>query len=211
MQRSTMSRLMFAAAATGTVVSAVTGADGVHRWVKPSMIPALAVGVGRMTPVLGTALAAATVGDVWMIDPDDDRRILRGAAAFAIMRGCYIGTLWSRGATVTAGNALPRYAGWAAAATMLARRSPGVAPGLTSYGLALTTMSTLAAHPAAAEDAATRRTIAAGGMLFTVSDGLILWRRLFLGTDRSRRRAEGAVLATYAIAQLLLVEGLGRK
>lgn len=211
MQRSTISRLMFAVSATATVASAVIGADRVHRCAKPIMVPALAVGVGRMTPVLGTALAAATLGDVLMIDPDDDRRILRGAAAFAVMQGCYIGTLRARGAGITKVEALPRYAGWAVAATLLARRSPAVAPGLASYGLALTTMSALAADPAAAPNTSVRRMLTAGGILFTVSDGLIVWRRLFLDAERSRRRAEGAVLATYAVAQLLLVEGLSGK
>ncbi len=72
-------------------------------------------------------------------------------------------------------------------------------------------MSTLAADPALSADGSTRRMLAVGGTLFTVSDGLIVWRRLFLNTQRPRRRAEGAVLATYAIAQLLLVEGLSGK
>lgn len=88
MKRSNWSRLTFTAAVAATVVGAVTGADRMHRLAKPLMVPALAVGVPRMTPTLGTALAAATIGDVLLIDPDDDRRILRGAAAFAIMQGC---------------------------------------------------------------------------------------------------------------------------
>ncbi len=45
MQRSTLSRLTFAASALTTVASAVTGAERVHRLAKPLMVPALAVGV----------------------------------------------------------------------------------------------------------------------------------------------------------------------
>nr|WP_300499498.1 lysoplasmalogenase [uncultured Rhodococcus sp.] len=211
MKRSNWSRLTFTAAVAVTVVGAVTGADRMHRLAKPLMVPALAAGVPRMTPSLGTALAAATIGDVLLIDPDDDRRILRGAAAFAIMQGCYSSMLISRGARPTVIEAVPRYGGWAVAATLLARRSAAVAPGLAGYGLTLATMATLAAAPAAAPDRGTRRRLALGGILFTVSDGLIVWRRLFLHADAPRRYAEGAILATYAGAQLLLVEGLSRE
>ena len=202
MKRSNWSRLTFTAAVAVTVVGAVTGADRMHRLAKPLMVPALAAGVPRMTPTLGTALAAATIGD---------RRILRGAAAFAIMQGCYSSMLISRGARPTVIEAVPRYGGWAVAATLLARRSAAVAPGLAGYGLTLATMATLAAAPAAAPDRGTRRRLALGGILFTVSDGLIVWRRLFLHADAPRRYAEGAILATYAGAQLLLVEGLSRE
>ena len=118
MKRSNWSRLTFTAAVAVTVVGAVTGADRMHRLAKPLMVPALAAGVPRMTPALGTALAAATIGDVLLIDPDDDRRILRGAAAFAIMQGCYSSMLISRGARPTVIEAVPRYGGWAVAATL---------------------------------------------------------------------------------------------
>jgi hypothetical protein len=51
-------------------------------------------------------------------------------------------------------------------------------------------------------------------MLFTASDGLIVVRRLFIRGERGRAVAEGVILASYAAAQLLLVEGmltLGRR
>lgn len=219
MKRSIPARVAFAAAATATVVGAATGMDRLHRIVKPLMIPALAVGLPSPKSTLGVALAAATVGDVLLIDPDDDTRILRGASAFALMQGCYIGLLASEGARPTATNAVPRLAGWATAAAVLARRSPAVAPGLAGYGLTLATMSTLAADPSLAPSATVkaglvmpnsdpRSRIALGGVLFTVSDALIVFRRLLLHTDSHRRAAEGAILATYALAQLFLVEGL---
>ena len=222
MNRSTLSRAAFAAASVVTVAGAVVGSPRTQQIAKPLMVPALAAGVSRPALPIATALAAATLGDVLLIDPDDDTRILRGAAAFAVMQGCYIGLLSSRGARPRAVNLVPRFAGWAAAAVTLGRRSRDVAPGLSGYGLTLATMSTLAADPSLAPG--TRRfcglvvpgvdprsRLALGGVLFTVSDALIVFRRLFLVSESHRRAAEGTILATYALAQLFLVEGLSRQ
>lgn len=219
MKRSTLSRLAFAGATSATVFGAVAGSEKLQRIAKPLMIPALAARGVRPMSTLGVALTAATVGDVLLIDPDDDARILRGAAAFAVMQGCYCSLLTARGARPTPANAGPRLAGWATAATLLMRSSPAVAPGLSSYGLTLAAMSTLAADRAVAPGSATfagvvvpgsdpRSRLALGGILFTASDALIVFRRLFLDRESHRRVAEGAILATYALAQLFLVEGL---
>ncbi|WP_072804026.1 lysoplasmalogenase [Rhodococcoides yunnanense] len=220
MDRSTVARAVFASATVATVVGAVTGNPRLHAVAKPAMMPALAASVRRPSPLMGVALAAATVGDVLLIDPDDDSRILRGAGAFAVMQACYTAMLTSRGARITAAAAVPRFAGWSIAAASLATRSPGVAPGLAAYGLSLATMSTLAADPALAPGASVRASLvlptvddrrtwlAAGGILFTVSDAVIVFRRLALDGEKARRISEGVILATYALAQLLLVEGL---
>ncbi len=217
--RSLLSRLGFATAATATVVSAMTGSERLHRFAKPLIVPALAVGVPRERPVLLSALTAATIGDILLIDPDDDSRILRGASAFAVMQGCYCALLASQGARVSIANAVPRLAGWTVAATLLGRGSPAVAPGLAGYGLMLAVMSTLAADPnlsptstsvagVVVPDSDPRSRMALGGILFAVSDALIAVRRLFLRRESHRRIAEGTILATYAVAQLFLVEGL---
>lgn len=222
MNRSSLSRIAYAVSAAATVVGAVTGLENLQRFAKPLMVPALALGVQKPSPVLFVALAAATVGDVLLIDPDDDSRILRGASAFGVMQGCYIVLLAERGARPTVVGAIPRLGGWALASGQLARRSPTVAPGLAAYGLTLATMSTLAAHPSLAPGATVRAGLvvpssdprswlASGGVLFTVSDALIVFRRLYVRTESRRRVAEGLVLGTYALAQLLLVEGFSRK
>ncbi|SNS68768.1 lysoplasmalogenase [Rhodococcoides kyotonense] len=222
MNRTTVARMFFAGTAAATVIGAATGRDRLHRVAKPLMMPALAAGLSTPSPTLVAALAAATAGDVLMLDPDDDSRILRGASAFAVMQACYSALLAGRGARITATAALPRAAGWAVAAGSMARRSPDVAPGLAGYGVLLATMSTLAADPRLAPDATVRagvvvpgrdsRTwLAAGGILFTVSDALIVFRRLTPMSERARRLAEGAVLSTYALAQYLLVGSLSRK
>ena len=222
MNRSTLSRTAFASASAATVLGAVLGADRLHRFAKPLIAPSLMAGLPKPASTLGLALTAATVGDVLLLDPDDDSRILHGAASFAVMQGCYCGLLRARGARVTVSAAAPRAAGWLLAVVSMAARSPDVAPGLGAYGLTLASMSTLAADPTLVPGARTAAgvvvpgadpasRIALGGVLFTVSDALIVARRLLLTTESHRRAAEGVILATYAVAQLFLVEGLSRK
>lgn len=89
----------------------------------------------------------------------------------------------------------------------------------------LGTTSTLSADPALAPQSKAvldvvvpnkdrRSWLGLGGVLFTASDGLIVVRRLFIRGTAGRAAAEGVILASYAGAQLMLVEGmlaLGRK
>ncbi|MFI8569310.1 lysoplasmalogenase family protein [Rhodococcus sp. NPDC078407] len=189
-----------------TVLGAWTGSTPLQRIAKPMIVPALATGLDPVRDrVLLVGLAAATTGDVLLIDPDDDSALEWGARAFAVMQGSYTYLLLRRGARPTLVDAVPRYAGWAAAAALLARRQPAVASTLSAYGAVLATTSTLSAvSPARGGD----RRLMIGGVLFTASDALIVFRRLFLTEDRPRRAAESIVLSTYVAAQVLLVEAL---
>lgn len=189
-----------------TVFGAWTGSTTVQRIAKPLIVPALATGLDPTRDrVLLAGLAAATAGDVLLIDPDDDSALEWGARAFAVMQGSYVYLLLRRGARPALSDAIPRYAGWAAAATLLARRQPEVASTLAAYGAVLATTSTLSAR---AVSRGGDRRLVIGGVLFTVSDALIVFRRLFLTEDRRRRAAEAVVLSTYVAAQVLLVEAL---
>ncbi|WP_280511158.1 lysoplasmalogenase family protein, partial [Nocardia farcinica] len=96
-------RAGFLAAAAVTVYGAATGRDTLQWLAKPLMMPLLAADVatggadiepGERT-VLLAALGAATVGDVLLIDPDDDRRLVAGAAPRAGKQTGYA-TLWWR-------------------------------------------------------------------------------------------------------------------
>ena len=189
-----------------TVVGAWTGSTLSQRIAKPLIVPVLATGLDPARDrVLLTGLAAATAGDVLLIDPDDDAALEWGARAFALMQGSYTCLLLRRGVRPTPIDAIPRYAGWAAAAVLLARRQPAVASTLTAYGAVLATTSTLSAvSPARGGD----RRLIVGGTLFTASDALIVFRRLFLTDERRRRTAEAIILYTYVAAQVLLVEAL---
>lgn len=225
---------VFVGATAATVYGAVTGRERVQQVAKPLIAPALATRVLRRRDDLDTAdtallvagLAAATVGDVFMIDPDVDARLRRGATSFGVMQSTYSSLLVRRGARPRRAAALPRIGAWLGASGLLHAKAPTVAKTLTGYGAMLGTTATLAADPALAPGAADvaglpmpnrrdrRSWLGLGGLLFTGSDGTIVVRKLFLRGEKSRAVAEGAILASYAAAQLLLVEGmidLGRR
>lgn len=225
---------VFVGATAATVYGAVTGRERVQQVAKPLIAPALATRVLRRRDDLDTAdtallvagLAAATVGDVFMIDPDVDARLRRGATSFGVMQSTYSSLLVRRGARPRRAAALPRIGAWLGASGLLHAKAPTVAKTLTGYGAMLGTTATLAADPALAPGAADvaglpvpnrrdrRSWLGLGGLLFTGSDGTIVVRKLFLRGEKSRAVAEGVILASYAAAQLLLVEGmidLGRR
>ncbi|MBC7304178.1 MAG: lysoplasmalogenase [Nocardia sp.] len=215
-------RVAYLAAAAVTVFGAVTGRDRLQWVAKPMLMPLLAadsVTSGGLAPderrLLLGSLAAATVGDVLLLDPDDDRRLIAGASSFAIMQTGYSVLWWKRGARPQPAIALPRAIAWMGAAGLLSAKAPGLALPLTAYGATLGTAATLASDPALAPDAKNaaglnipnadpRSRLGVGALLFTISDGLIILRRLFARDERTRRISEGVVLATYAGAQYLL-------
>ncbi|MDG3010116.1 lysoplasmalogenase [Rhodococcus sp. D2-41] len=222
---------VFAAAAAATVAGAVTGRERVQQVAKPLIAPALAVGVVRALrgkridgpdgALLLIGLGAATVGDVFLIDPDDDARLTRGATAFGVMQSSYTTLLRQHHARPHLNTAAPRALAWAGATGLLAAKAPNVVKPLAAYGFSLATTATLAGDPALAPGATVvagmplpgrdpRSRLALGGLVFTVSDGLIVARRLLLRSERGRAVAEGVILATYAVAQVLLVEGMLR-
>ncbi|MFI9401972.1 lysoplasmalogenase [Nocardia sp. NPDC052316] len=218
-------RAGFLAAAAVTVYAAVTGREKAQWIAKPLMMPLLAADVvAEGTEIDRTdralllgSLGAATLGDILLIDPDNDRRLIAGASSFAVMQTGY-SALWLRkGARPRAEVALPRLGAWLGAAALLRAKAPGVAAPLTAYGATLGTAGVLASDPALASSAKTiagvnipnadpRSRLGLGALLFTVSDGLIVVRRLFARTERTRRLAEGVILTTYAAAQFLLAD-----
>ncbi|CAM4207321.1 lysoplasmalogenase [Nocardia ninae] len=218
-------RAGFLAAAAVTVYAAVTGREKVQWIAKPLMMPLLAADVVTEGTdiertdrvVLLGSLGAATLGDILLIDPDNDRRLIAGASSFAVMQTGY-SALWLRkGARPQAEVALPRLGAWLAAAALLRAKAPSVAAPLTAYGATLGTAGVLASDPALAS---TAKTVAGvnipnsdpcsrlglGALLFTVSDGLIVLRRLFARSERSRSLTEAVILTTYAAAQFLLAD-----
>ncbi len=218
---------VFAAASAATVVGGVSGNEKLQRIAKPLIAPALAVRVLRRsrdtdradTALMVAGLAAATLGDIAMIRSDEDRRILSGAACFGVMQTAYSSILVRRGARVSKPVAVQRAGALAGAAGLLAARSRSVAAPLAGYGALLATTATLAGDPALAPAARVRAGLAVpdtdrrswlglGGLIFTLSDGSIVVRRTLLKDEKSRAAAEGFVLTTYAVAQLLLVEGI---
>ncbi|MFJ4658575.1 lysoplasmalogenase [Nocardia sp. NPDC088792] len=218
-------RAAFAAAAAVTVFGAVTGREKLQWAAKPLLMPLLAadvvangqeLDVAHRSVLLGS-LAAATVGDVLLIDPDDDRRLIAGASSFALMQTGYSWLWWRRGGRPRAQIAGPRLAAWLGAATLMRFKAPSVAVPLTVYGATLGTAATLASDPGLAPDSKNiaglnipnsdpRSRLGLGATLFTLSDGLIVLRRIFARSPRSQRITEGVILGTYAAAQYLLAD-----
>ncbi|MEU1209030.1 lysoplasmalogenase [Nocardia sp. NPDC005825] len=218
-------RAAFVGAAAVTVYGAVTGRERLQWAAKPLLMPLLAADVvangTRMDPadrtVLLGSLAAATVGDVLLIEPDDDRRLIAGASSFAVMQTGYSWLWWRRGARPRLAIAGQRLGAWLGAATLMRLEAPTVALPLTVYGATLGTAATLASDPELARDAKNiagvnvpnadpRSRLGLGALLFTVSDGLIVLRRIFARGEKSRRITEGVILGTYAAAQYLLAD-----
>lgn len=218
-------RAAFVGAAAVTVFGAVTGRDRLQWIAKPLLMPLLAADVAtnddglpaaERTVLLG-ALAAATVGDVLLIEPDDDRRLIAGASSFAVMQTGYSWLWWRHGARPKAAIAGQRLGAWLGAAALMRAKAPAVAVPLTAYGATLGTAATLASDPDLAPGAKNvaglnipgahpRTRLGVGALLFTVSDGLIVLRKIFARTPRSRRVTEGVILGTYATAQYLLAD-----
>ncbi|MFI9506825.1 lysoplasmalogenase family protein [Nocardia sp. NPDC052566] len=218
-------RAGFLAAAAVTVYGALTGREKLQLIAKPLMMPLLAADVATagkdMAPadrtVLLGSLGAATLGDVLLIEPDNDRRLIAGASAFAVMQAGYATLWWRHGARPRVDVALPRLGAWAGAATLMSAKARTVAAPLAAYGAALGTAATLASDPRLAPEAKTvagvnvpgadpRSRLGIGAQLFTLSDGLIVLRRIFARGERARRVGEGVILATYAAAQYLLAD-----
>ncbi|MFR9750582.1 lysoplasmalogenase family protein [Nocardia sp. 004] len=218
-------RTGFLVAAAVTVYGAVSGRDMVQRIAKPLLMPLLAADVateGReLEPahraVLIGSLSAATIGDIALIDPDDDRRLIAGASSFAMMQAGYSALWWRMGGRPTRGATVPRVAAWLGVAGLLRVKARSVAAPLTAYGLTLGAAGVLASDPGLAPAAKNiaginvpgadpRSRLGLGALLFTVSDGIIVLRRVFARGARARRGAEGVILATYAAAQYLLAD-----
>ena len=208
-----------------TVAGALTGRQPLQWAAKPLMMPLLAADIATSPAdiaapertLLLSALGAATVGDVLLIEPDDDRRLIAGASSFAVMQSGYAALWWRRGARPRAHIVVPRVLAWAGAAGLLRTKAPVLAVPLSAYGLALGSAAVLASDPALAPgakniaginipDADPCSRLGLGALLFTVSDGLIVARRLFARGQRSRRVIEGIILATYGCAQFLLAD-----
>ncbi|MEU6584594.1 lysoplasmalogenase [Nocardia sp. NPDC046763] len=218
-------RAAFVGAAAVTVFGAVTGREKLQWAAKPLLMPLLAADVAvngaslhrtDRTVLLGS-LAAATIGDVLLIDPDDDRRLIAGASSFAVMQTGYSWLWFRRGGRPRAQIVAPRLAAWLGAATLMRFKAPAIAVPLTAYGATLGTAATLASDPELAPDAKNfagvnipnadpRSRLGVGALLFTLSDGLIVLRRIFARGEKSRRISEGVILGTYAAAQYLLAD-----
>lgn len=214
-------RAAYAVAGLVTSVAGATGRHRAHAVSKTALMPLLQASLVRerksLCPktfgALMLATGAAWVGDVVLIAPSGGeseqasrRRLRKGAAAFAVQQGIYAGLLAHAGArprprstAVVAGTLL----GLAALDTAKESRPD---PVVTAYGLLLGTTGALALGMPRDGRVEVDR-IPWGGAAFVASDAMILIGQQLL-RGRSADAAHGFVLATYALAQRWLVDGL---
>lgn len=214
-------RAVYAVAGVVTSLAGALGRRRTHAVSKAALMPLLQVGLvrdRRLSPqglgaLLG-ATGAAWVGDLVLIAPEGGesgeasrRRLRKGAAAFAVQQLIYAGMLVQAGArprprstAVIAGTLL----GLAALDTAKESKPD---PVVTAYGVLLGTTGALAlGMPRSGGDVAIGR-IPWGGASFVASDAMILLGEQVL-TGRAAQAGHGFVLATYALAQRWLVDGL---
>lgn len=210
-----ISQTLYLAAAAGSVIAAAVPSDRATRLVKPMLMPLLLASNPPTTKapidasLLVAGLAGGWVGDIILLgknsrsaDPGIRARNLnRGSAAFLVNQLAYHVLLLRSGARPTWKNAALRAPMILGGVGLAAMRNPAALPAAGGYGSALALTSILA------QDSSSKAAL--GGNLFVLSDALILGR-LTLLKEGSRIDAltDAGVMATYTVAQLLLVDSV---
>lgn len=220
-------RLLFLSAATALTAAGASRSKRIELIAKPLIMTSLQAGLMRTAchrsdvdnALLFSATSASLVGDWFMLQEEfapnkrkADRQIKRGAACFAVNHALMTALAVKHGARPTKSNVLMRIGSVAEAKVLLGLTNRPLFLPLASYSGMLATMSTIVADPAIIpEDAPSgdpRRGLELGGLSFIASDGTILHRRTFFKDKPAGAVAEAFVLASYALAQMLLIDGL---
>ena len=165
-------------------------------------------GVRRLLVI---ALAAGWAGDVALLS-DGQRAFLAGLGSFAVGHAAYVvglRHLRAPGPAVAATGPRLALLGGLALGPLLAqaagRRDPGLRAPVAAYAALLAGTAASATHLDTAVPREARLLLGAGAWLFLVSDS-VLGLRAFVLTGPAPW-AERTVMATYTLAQALLVEG----
>lgn len=186
---------------------------------KPLLMPVLAASLAtspgwspaRM-PVLA-AQAGGWVGDVALLS-EERRPFVVGTAAFGVGHLAYLAAFVPRRRREPRLVDDPRARAlatlWATTSPVVAwhARRTGVAPVVAVYSATLTSMVIAATRLDRSQSATGRRLVAAGALLFLASDSTLGLRKFVL--DDPSPLVEGAVMASYTAAQLLISEGAAR-
>ena len=163
--------------------------------------PAASHPLPRLRGLTIAALTFSWLGDAAPDLTSGDASFLAMVGAFFVAQLCYItafGSTWQRSIAGRSPALMLPYA--VAFVVLVLACSPNAGPLLApvvAYGLALTVMAVLSTG--------LNRATAWGGALFMVSDSLIA---LGAFRDWGGRALSVAIMATYAVAQLLLVAGI---
>ncbi|MDN5859187.1 MAG: lysoplasmalogenase [Pseudonocardia sp.] len=199
----------YAGTAAADTIAAASGSRRLRWFTKPALMPLLAVAVGAGAP--RGALAGSWAGDVALLS-SGDLPLAGGIAGFAAAHVAYLRALRGlrpdrpaeRERLAAIGFAATAVAATAAIWPRLADRSALCVP-VGAYVALVTAMG----HAAVVNGMRRRDTaglaMAAGGVLFVLSDGLVAFA-LFGGPHEGTRAVtvEGGVMATYTGAQALL-------
>ncbi|HRV68324.1 MAG TPA: lysoplasmalogenase [Marmoricola sp.] len=208
----------YAALSVADTWLATTREDSRARWItKPLLMPTLAA---AMTQRPGNELSGATavglvgswVGDVALLG-SSNKSFLRGMAGFAAAQSVYIGAvipMLDRSTPLTKNPtakaiAITSVAATPAVAIAAGRQDSTLGTAVAAYGALLTAHAAGSAHLDPIKiPARRRRARLLGALLFLLSDALIGVRKFVLPSHP--KALEGAVMATYTAAQLLIVE-----
>lgn len=186
---------------------------------KPLLMPILSASLAATpgsSPARAAVLAAQAggwVGDLGLLS-EEKKPFVVGTAGFAAGHAAYLAAFVPRRRREPSLAQDPRAralaALWATTAPVMSwqARREEVAPVVAAYSASLTSMVIAATRLDPAEKPAARRLIAAGALTFLASDSILGLRKFVL--DDPDPRMEGAVMATYTGAQLLISEGVGR-
>ena len=184
---------LYAAIAAVDTLLAATGRDGARRLTKPLLMPTLLAGKDRPTQ---RALALGGVGDVALLG-SGPTAFTAGLGAFLAGHVAWMAALRPRSTGVLARRpaaALPYALAWAGLNAYLWPRTGKDRLPVLVYSAALvgTALAALDTNDEA---------VAAGGVLFMVSDALLALEKF---GDVHLPAHEGVVMATYTSAQALL-------
>ena len=221
-------RAGYIAASAVNVVSSAFGWETPRRVSKTVLMPLLAANVWRRrhetsrftTTTLLIGLAGGWLGDLILMP--NKPNLNRGSVPFAANQVAYHVLLWRAGARISALRAAIRFPLWASSVPLVGAVKPEALPAAVGYGPLLALTSTLADDPALLVDAGAVGTneqtglpiadaaygLGHGGNLFLISDTLLMARKMFAEDGVVGKLLNAAVMDTYTMAQLFLVEGL---
>ena len=221
-------RAGYIAASAVNVVSSAFGWETPRRVSKTVLMPLLAANVWRRrhetsrftTTTLLIGLAGGWLGDLILMP--NKPNLNRGSVPFAINQVAYHVLLWRAGARISALRAAIRFPLWAGSVPLVGAVKPEALPAAVGYGPLLAVTSALADDPVLLEGAGAVGTdeqtglpiadaaygLGHGGNLFLISDTLLMARKMFAEEGVVGKLLNAAVMDTYTVAQLFLVEGL---
>lgn len=204
-------RAAYLVAADTNIVASLLGLTTLKKFSKPALMPLLSGRVLRSQApdyAVGLmALGGGWAGDLALMKPHS---IPKGAAGFAVNHAAYVALLIRRGARPSAARVATRAVPLAAATALAAWRAPKLVPVVLGYGGLLAATSVLADDPMLINpDNPATYGLGHGGNLFILSDAVLLTREALLRDNTPAARvADAAVMGTYTVAQLLLIDGL---